>query len=86
MHTADIPNRRTMTLQQTVENISKSGTKLEGILSVLDKEDADYLIYLLRDTNTPCSTISKALDREGHAISERTLQKERVKFVSEKNS
>lgn len=75
-----------MSLQKAVENVKKSGTLLDQILRTLPKEDADYLIYLLRETDTPCSVISKALDHEGHAISERTLQKERVKLVSERNS
>lgn len=74
-----------MKLQEAVAKVKKNGTLLEAILNSLDQEDRDYLIYLLKDTNTSCSTISKALDHEGYAISERTLQKERKKLVTKEN-
>jgi hypothetical protein len=75
-----------MSLRKAVEQVNNSGTLLEKILRRLDKDDGDYLIYLLAETNTPCPVISKALKIEGHTISDRTLQKERVKLVSKRNS
>lgn len=75
-----------MSLQKAVESVSKKGNLLDAILQSLDKDDSEYLIFLLQETDTPCSVISKALDHEGYAISERTLQKERVKLVSKRSS
>lgn len=75
-----------MSLEETVEKVKNPGTLLESILQKMNEEDSNYLIFLLSETDTPCSTISLALNLEGHTISERTLQKERVKLVSERHN
>lgn len=70
-------------LQKAVENVKPSnGRLLDSILAALPTDDADYLVHLLRDTDTPCSVISRALYQEGYVISERTLQKERIRLGS----
>lgn len=76
-----------MSLEKAVSSVSQRNTTLlDSILSSMDKADSEYLTWLLRDSDTPCSVIAKALDHEGYAISERTLQKERVKLGSKRDS
>lgn len=74
-----------MALRKAVEKASNPKTKLESIMRSLSKDDREYLLELLH-SNTPCSIISEALFYEGYEISERTLQKERVKLGSKADS